>query len=1110
MSFGTHGADAIPDRLVMDYAPTSRAACKACGSNIMQDTVRVGEKVRSPWHDGFDTKWYHTKCAIHLGKCVHDFKGFQRLRWADQLDIAEKITPGSAAVASANAEGKRVARLSQMVWEVKERLGKVKKDALKELIEENGIFVSEKAHPTAMLHGIADGLICGKLPPCPWCGGRSLELEGTLLRCYGYQNGATHCTYKSSTPPPPGCPELFGSAAAPSKTDASLLKREGEWTLTAVAERALKGWSLPPDAPVRACGGGQSSSGAATMGGASAGASGGSAGAKTAAAGKKRAAQGAAAASAASEAVSEDEAGANDDDAMIGMSFACIGTLRPSAGELQQIIEAHGGKFVSGSIGDGSVITHLIASEAESRKPAGKQAAKYAAALSSGVPIVSADFVLALANQREWFEDDEVVEVIKGGGSSGSSVNAAIDLDTDEDETSEDFGALKVAELRKRCMQMGLDAGGKKAELVERLTEAARAAPTSKKHKGALGKAKAASSPRRKPAQVGADAAPERKFGAALRQRKHMAAYLLDGELGAKLPSIASLVERRAARADKDAAKAPQPRRKLPPIQPKSALVSVDPEAEMGSASVYVDEYNLAYNTTLNLMDIRTGVNKFYKMQLLCSGKGGKRYTVFKSWGRVGGEEGGDGGMYRNVNSTLKHAHESNLEGAKKEFEQKFRELACVDFTACTPPMQAPGGYNVNLIPGQLGKDVSEAARQAAAAKVKESVAGAAAAATAPSTLPPSVQEFVELIFSERMMQQQLESLSIDLNKMPLGGISDVQTEQGYAVLRQIAEALKSPLPDAGAQSQRLLGLTNQFYNVIPHKFARKQTPPVITSREMLIEKIEAIDALLSVSAANSISAGMAEATAPTAHPTDANYAKLGCGLEPASPEEVEMVKEYAKATHAKTHNSYTLSIKHVFKARRASEASQYRAALGNRQLLWHGSRLTNWVGILSQGLRIAPPEAPVTGYMFGKGVYFADMVSKSANYCMATRELPTAVLLLCDVALGKQHELIGAQYEAAERSAEAGKHSTWGVGKTAPDPAGTKTIRADDGASVHVPMGVGVENAYLTDNLERIKAEGGGKRPELQYNEFIVYDTKQIMAKYVVVADVHFVAPDF
>ena len=50
-------------------------------------------------------------------------------------------------------------------------------------------------------------------------------------------------------------------------------------------------------------------------------------------------------------------------------------------------------------------------------------------------------------------------------------------------------------------------------------------------------------------------------------------------------------------------------------------------------------------------------------------------------------------------------------------------------------------------------------------------------------------------------------------------------------------------------------------------------------------------------------------------------------------------------------------------------------------------------------GLRIAPPEAPVTGYMFGKGVYFADMFSKSANYCYATHAAKTGVLLLCEVA---------------------------------------------------------------------------------------------------------------
>jgi hypothetical protein len=84
-----------------------------------------------------------------------------------------------------------------------------------------------------------------------------------------------------------------------------------------------------------------------------------------------------------------------------------------------------------------------------------------------------------------------------------------------------------------------------------------------------------------------------------------------------------------------------------------------------------------------------------------------------------------------------------------------------------------------------------------------------------------------------------------------------------------------------------------------------------------------------------------------------------------------------------------------------------------NRMMLWHGSRLTNWTGILSQGLyfsssfwvctshaglRIAPPEAPVTGYMFGKGVYFADMVSKSANYCCTHPGDPVGVLLLSEV----------------------------------------------------------------------------------------------------------------
>lgn len=53
-----------------------------------------------------------------------------------------------------------------------------------------------------------------------------------------------------------------------------------------------------------------------------------------------------------------------------------------------------------------------------------------------------------------------------------------------------------------------------------------------------------------------------------------------------------------------------------------------------------------------------------------------------------------------------------------------------------------------------------------------------------------------------------------------------------------------------------------------------------------------------------------------------------------------------------------------IFRIEREGESQRYKPfkQLHNRQLLWHGSRTTNFAGILSQGLRIAPPEAPVVG----------------------------------------------------------------------------------------------------------------------------------------------------
>lgn len=81
---------------------------------------------------------------------------------------------------------------------------------------------------------------------------------------------------------------------------------------------------------------------------------------------------------------------------------------------------------------------------------------------------------------------------------------------------------------------------------------------------------------------------------------------------------------------------------------------------------------------------------------------------------------------------------------------------------------------------------------------------------------------------------------------------------------------------------------------------------------------------------------------------------------------------------------SYTVD--QIFRIERSGENERFDKSFAgpprDRRLLWHGSRCTNFGGILSQGLRIAPPEAPVSGYMFGKGIYLADMSKFDTHSC--------------------------------------------------------------------------------------------------------------------------------
>ena len=79
MSYGQLGDAAIPNRYRVEYAPTGRAACKGCGAAIAEGTPKLGEKVRSPWHDGFDMHFAVVTEQMHgktwLPTRVEDQKG---------------------------------------------------------------------------------------------------------------------------------------------------------------------------------------------------------------------------------------------------------------------------------------------------------------------------------------------------------------------------------------------------------------------------------------------------------------------------------------------------------------------------------------------------------------------------------------------------------------------------------------------------------------------------------------------------------------------------------------------------------------------------------------------------------------------------------------------------------------------------------------------------------------------------------------------------------------------------------------------------------------------------------------------------------------------------
>lgn len=85
------------------------------------------------------------------------------------------------------------------------------------------------------------------------------------------------------------------------------------------------------------------------------------------------------------------------------------------------------------------------------------------------------------------------------------------------------------------------------------------------------------------------------------------------------------------------------------------------------------------------------------------------------------------------------------------------------------------------------------------------------------------------------------------------------------------------------------------------------------------------------------------------------------------------------------------IEVEAVFRVSRLGEAERLKncGVPGNHRLLWHGTNTANMIGILQQGLRIAPPEASRSGWSLGKVCVVASASCSTLNVAthMAKRE---------------------------------------------------------------------------------------------------------------------------
>lgn len=497
------------------------------------------------------------------------------------------------------------------------------------------------------------------------------------------------------------------------------------------------------------------------------------------------------------------------------------------------------------------------------------------------------------------------------------------------------------------------------------------------------------------------------------------------------------------------------------PIDKYAGIIATQGEVVMDETQA------VPLDALLTMVDLNygyLGMYNFYKMQLVHQ-RDQDLYILLTRWGRVGDE-----GQHQKTPFTT-------VEEARKEFAKIFKSKTGNSWDNIKNFQAQPKKYRLVRL---------EHRRQVVPPRVRHELKR-----RVPSKLPKPLENLIWELVDEKQMQS-----SLDECRVPSGALYNLSEEslvQAQAILKEILHRLQSKdksseMLNSSPLSNKLVDLSEEFYQLVPVEgYQYEKLPPILTPADVH-SKLNLVQSLLHLGVSSQLTLA-AQLRAPELNPTDYIYQCLQCSMERLSPDaqETQILLQYIHNTA----DSCAPSVKSIYRLDRSGEAERLsKCSLGGdrRALLFHGTNNANLLGILARGLLVSPADAQITGDdMFGKGLYFADMLETSLGFSQRYNS-KHRYMLVCEVALGHTKEVLWNSSLSPDDC-----DSFKALGRREPNPVSTITWRGLD-----VPLGQPVE---LSETLWQQYHQQSGDHfyRLLSANEYVVHRPQQVCLRYLV-----------